>query len=112
MSRILRYLKRTLFLNKNRHHQCRENKLICSDIAFAEFWFYAKIEDDLYQLATRLTLNGYKITVCEPMEEIGGYFCLALSKIDPDHERFERLVVELKILAELHNCILDGWLRS
>lgn len=112
MSRILLYLKRTLFLNKKRYHQCSESKLICSEIAFAEFWFYAKKEDDLYQLASQLSHNGYKITVCEPMEEIGGYFCLALSKIDPEPERFDRLVIELKILAKLHNCKLDGWLRS
>lgn len=112
MSRILFYLKRTLFLRKNRHHQCRDNSLICSEIAFAEFWFYARDEEDLYHLAADLSGNGYKITVFEPMQEMGGFFCLALSKIDPDAERFERLVVELKILAELKNCVLDGWLRS
>ena len=112
MSRILTYLKRTIFLQKSRHYQCRKNTLICSEIAFAEFWFYSGFEENLYQLITQLTQNGYKITVCEPMRDQIGFICLAVTKIDPDPERFDRLVIELQVLAEFYNCVLDGWLRS
>lgn len=112
MSRILIYLKRTLFLKQNRHHQYRDNTFICSEIAFAEFWFYSGNEEKLYQLVTQLTQNGYKITVCEPMRDQIGFICLAVTKIDPDPKRFDRLVIELQVLAELYNCVLDGWLRS
>lgn len=112
MSRILFYLKRTLFLNKKRLHKGRESPLISSEVAFAEFWFYSDLEVNLFHLATQLTQNGYKITIFEPMEDIGGFFCLALSKIDPAPEQFDRLIIELKILAEVYDCVLDGWLRS
>lgn len=112
MSRILFYLKRTLFLNNKRLDKCCESKLISSEVAFAEFWFYSDLEVNLVQLVTHLAQNGYKITVFEPMEELGGFFCLALSKIDPNPEHFERHIIELKILAEVYNCALDGWLRN
>ncbi len=112
MSRILTYLNRTLFLKQNKHHQYRENTFISSKIAFAEFWFYSGIEENLFQLVTQLTQKGYKITVCEPMRDQIGFICLAITKIDPDPERFNRLVIDLQVLAEFYNCALDGWLRS
>lgn len=113
MNRILSFLKRTHFINKRKHRYTnRELNYLSSEIAFVEFWFFSEDEENLYKLATHLVQNGYTIPICEPNDEGGGFLCLALSKIDPEPEKFERLVVDMQVIAELHGSQLDGWLRS
>ncbi len=113
MNRILSFLKRTHFINKKKTgYMNRELNYLCSKIAFVEFWFYSENEENLYKLATHLVENGYTIPICEPDDDGGGFLCLALSKIDPDPENFERLVIDMQVIAELYDSQLDGWLRS
>lgn len=113
MNRILSFLKRTHFINKKKNRYLnRELNTLCSEIAFVEFWFFSENEENLYKLATHLVQNGYTIPICEPNDDGGGFLCLALSKIDPEPEKFERLVVDMQIIAENHGSQLDGWLRS